>query len=87
MEEGVRVEINYDPSVWRNIFLNNQEIHDALYAHGKILVQRYSTSAEPFECHIRVLNKTQVARVRPKSQALSDEQKKQRRRTSSKKRK
>lgn len=79
---NVKIELNKDSAAWRNVFLNNGEIRAALMKGGQELANAQSAkTGEDWESDIRILRNTQVARIRPIYERLSDEEVQKRRAT------
>lgn len=71
----VKVVLNRNSAAWSNVFRYNAGIRAALEAEGQKLASRQEAlTGEQQEMEIRVLRHTQVARIRPTSQRLSDEE-------------
>lgn len=70
----VKIVLNRNSAAWSNVFRFNGGIRAALESEGqKLAARQQALTGESQEMEIRVLNHTQVARIRPISQRLSDE--------------
>lgn len=75
MSANITYKLNRDSAAWSNVFRYNQEIRAALESEGpKLASAQQGRTGERYESEVRVLRHTQVARIRPISQRLSDEE-------------
>ena len=78
----VRIVLNRNSAAWSNVFRYNQGIRSSLEAEGQKMASRQqAVTGEQQEMEIRVLRHTQVARIRPTSQRLGDDEAASRKRT------
>lgn len=81
MNGDITYKLNQNSGAWSNVFRYNEEIRAALETEGqKLATRQQAATGEPQEAEIRVLRHTQVARIRPTSQRLSDEEAAERKR-------